>query len=331
MPLLSEIAADPSWLPHHVDMQAQRLHFLRVEPESYTQSGFLADRKAEGAGDAASVGFGELAELSVETGPLHFIFHTAFCRSTLLARALNIPGVSFGLSEPGIFASLTNAGQAGAPLIAPVMRLMARARPGGEVVFAKPTNHSNRLIPALLHAVPEARAVLMTNPLDTFLRSVARKGMMGRRWGRNLFLEMQSYAGMDFGMDPRESFAMSDMQAAGLAWFLNQNYFAALLAGPDGTRLKVLDGDVFNTARSQTIAATLEFAGQPIASEQAEAAAASGVFAVHSKRGGAFDGAEEAAAIADDKLSEEIGQVSEWVSMIAGQMPHQIPLKQTLF
>jgi hypothetical protein len=206
---------------------------------------------------------------------------------------------------------------------------LARRRPGDEVVFAKPTNHSNRLIPALLHAMPEARAVLMTNPLDTFLRSVARKGMMGRRWGRNLFLEMQSYAGMDFGMDPRESFAMSDMQAAGLAWFLNQNYFAALLTGPDGARLKVLDGDVFNTARAQTLEAMLEFAGRPITVEQAEAAASSSVFSSHSKRGGTFDEAEEAAA--DAMLNEEIAQVSEWVSMIAQQLPHPIPVKQTLF
>lgn len=329
MPSLSDIASDPAWLPHHVDMQARRVAFLRIDPQSYAQPGFLADRQPASPDEAASVGFDELAGLKIETGPLHFIFHTAFCRSTLLARALNIPGASFGLSEPGIFASLTNAGPAGAQWIAPMMQLMARAHQGHEVVFAKPTNHSNRLIPALLHAAPDARAVLMTNPLDSFLRSVARKGMMGRRWGRQLFLEMQSYAGIDFGMDPRETFAMSDMQAAGLAWLLNQNYFAALLAGRDGSRLRVLDGDAFNAERARTIAATLDFVGHPIQPEQSEAAATAPVFSSHSKRGGTFDAAEDAAS--DPRLSEEIGQVGEWVNLIAGQLPHPIPLKQTLF
>ena len=108
-------------------------------------------------------------------------------------------------------------------------------------MVVKPTNHANALIPAILTALPQARAVLMTNPLPSFLAAVIRKGMMGRRWGRLLHLEMQSYAGMELGMDGREQFAMTDLQAAALAWFLAQRWFA-LQQQRFGERLAVLDG-----------------------------------------------------------------------------------------
>ena len=74
----------------------------------------------------------------------------------------------------------------------------------------------------------------MTNPLPAFLAAVVRKGMMGRRWGRQLYLELMSYAGMDLGMDGREQYLMTDLQATALAWFLNQR-FLALLASNLGT------------------------------------------------------------------------------------------------
>jgi hypothetical protein len=120
-------------------------------------------------------------------------------------RAVERPGISTGLSEPGIIASLAGAGPAGQAALAPVAALLARPWATGEAVFIKPTNHANMLAPALMRALPQARAVLMTNPLPSFLAAVVRKGMMGRRWGRQLYLEMMSYAGMDLGLDGQDS------------------------------------------------------------------------------------------------------------------------------
>ncbi|MBX7531825.1 hypothetical protein K3165_02670 [Qipengyuania sp. 1XM1-15A] len=326
------IENDPCWLPHRIDVPARQLEFIRVERDELSAQGFLADREP-GAEGRALAPWDEVIAMKPESGKLHFIFHTAFCRSTLLVRALDAPGTSVGLNEPGIIASMVNAGDAARPLIGPILALLARPHAAGEAVFVKPTNHANMLMPALLQARPEARAVLMTNDLPVFLRSVARKGLMGRRWGRQLFLEMQGYAGMDFGMDARENFAMSDMQAAGLAWFLAKRWFALHLGGQvqgvSGERMRVLDGDRFDAAREQTIASVFNFAGIEAPDGLAHSLASGPVFSQHSKLGGSFE--EKAPAEEDAKLTEEIEQVGQWVGMIAQQAGLQVPLKQTLF
>ena len=326
------IASDPCWLPHRIDVPARMVEFIRVERDQLSAQGFLAEREP-GPEGRALVSWDEVIAMKPESGQLHFIFHTAFCRSTLLVRALDAPGVSVGLNEPGIIASMVNAGDAARALIAPILTLLARPHTAGEAVFVKPTNHANMLMPALLQALPDARAVLMTNDLPVFLRSVARKGLMGRRWGRQLFLEMQGYAGMDFGMDARENFAMSDMQAAGLAWFLAQRWFALHLGGQvqgvSSDRLRVLDGDRFDVDREQAIASVLDLAGIGTPDGLAHSLATGPVFSQHSKLGGSF--AEKATAEEDAKLTEEIEQVGQWIGMIAQQAGLQVPLRQTLF
>nr|WP_298925934.1 hypothetical protein [uncultured Erythrobacter sp.] len=332
MTSLADIAANPNWLPHRVDWSARQVEFLKINDGQLTKPGFLADHQPEAASAKAIVSVDDVLAMNVETGPLHFIFHTAFCRSTLLSKALNIEGVSAGLSEPGIFANLSGAGDQAGPLVEPIMRLLSRKRGDAQAVFVKPTNHSNRLIPQLLQSCGDARAILMSNPLETFLESVARKGMHGRRWARNLLLEMQSYAGMDFGMDERELFCMSDMQAAGLAWFLNQNYFHALASSAFGPRLRVLDGDIFNTQRAVTIGSVLKFASVEHSDQHIADAVSGPTFASHSKLGGGFDGDKGPTnAALPDATSEEIAQVAQWIGMIIQQTGQPLPLNQTLF
>ncbi len=326
----SAIAADPAWLPHRIDTATRQVEFIRVERDSLADRGFLAERDPGPTGRVL-LSWDEVAAMRPANGPLHFVFHTAFCRSTLLVRVLDLPGVAAGLNEPGIIASMVNAGAKAAMLHKPLLDLLSRPHAPGETIFVKSTNHANSLMPALLTARPDARAVLMTNALPAFLNSVARKGMMGRRWGRQLFLEIQGYAGMDFGMDGRESFAMTDLQAAGLAWFLAQRWFHAHLNGgvtgvsPD--RLRVLDSDRFIGQREAMLRALLEFTGVDRARDNAARMAKSAVFGSHAKTGGAFTEAAEAPEAA---YTEEIDQVGQWIAMIAEQAGIAVPVAHSL-
>ncbi|MDE1467271.1 hypothetical protein [Aurantiacibacter sp. D1-12] len=324
----AHIAADPAWLPHSLDMADGKMLFVKVSREVFTQSGFLADVKPDGADGAEWVPFDQVRAMTPATGPVHFIFHTAFCRSTLLARAMNIAGVSLGMAEPGILAQLAGAGDAAKDLVKPVCNLLSRPWGEGEAVFVKPTNHANMLLPALLSARPDAKAVLMTNPLTSFLKSVDKRALMGRRWGRQLYLEVMGYAGMDLGMDAREQFSMTDLQAAGLAWFLSQRFYTMLLASAEGERLRVLDGDRFALDRADTVEAVLELAGLVYDPQAVEAVVDGPLFLKHAKLGGDFSEEEVAMAPA---LEQEIGQVQQWLGMIAEQAGIEIPARHSLF
>lgn len=322
------IAADPRWLPHTLDLAGRRMLFVRIGPAVLTASGFLADVKPEEAEGARWITLEEVRAMQAEPGALHFIFHTAFCRSTLLARAMNVPGVSVGMAEPGILTQLAGAGQAARDLVGPVCDLLARPWGQNEAVFVKPTNHANMLLPVLLSARPDATAILMTNPLPTFLRSVDRRAIMGRRWGRQLYLEVMGYAGMDFGMDAREQFSMTDLQAAGLAWFLSQRMYTQMLAGPDGERLRTLNGDRFAVDKANTVEAVLGLAELDYDPVEVKAIVDGPLLRSHAKLGGAFIGdAPQGSA----SLDQEIEQVGQWIGMIAQQAGITVPMRQTLF
>lgn len=326
---IAKIERDPRWLPHALDLSGKRMQFVKVPRETLSQPPFLADFAPPTAQNEVWLSFAEVEAMEPETGPLHFIFHTAFCRSTLLVRALEIEGTSAGLAEPGIIARLAGAGEAARSLVKPVCDLLSRPWGEGEAVFVKPTNHANTLIPALLAARPEASAVLMTNDLAPFLRSVARRGLMGRRWGRQLYLELMGYAGMDLGMDAREQFSMTDLQAASVGWFLSQRWFARLASGPEGQRLRVLDGDRFDADREKTLAAVFGLAGLSVSGATIAAVTAGPRFASHAKLGGSFADAEGEGTSAI--VAEEIEQMRQWTGMIAQQAGLQVPLRQTLF
>ncbi|EAQ30541.1 hypothetical protein NAP1_07175 [Erythrobacter sp. NAP1] len=327
-----QILSDSRWLPHALDPATGAITFIKLERERLSASRFLADVGGEEGRDVASVPLAEMAQAQIAQGPLHFIFHTAFCRSTLLARALEQPGISAGLSEPGIIASLVNAGPQAKPAIAPVMALLSRSWSEGEAVFVKPTNHANAIAPALMEAVPGAKAVVMTNPLPAFLAAVVRKGMLGRRWARQLYLEMMGYAGMDLGMDGREQFSMTDLQAGALAWFLNQRFMHGM-ASRFGDRVRTLDGDRFGEEPAETLAAIGAFTGVPITQQKAEAIASGPVFASDAKTGEdyATKAARDAKATSSAVVEDEIAKLEEWIAMIAGQAGLTVPIKQTLF
>ena len=326
------LTRDPHWLPHRIDPAAGTVEFAKLGRGALAGPGFLADIASDPSLARQAVPIAELARLDGGAGPVHFIFHTAFCRSTLLVRALEQPGIAAGLSEPGVIASLVNAGAAGEALVEPIANLLARPWQDGETVFVKPTNHANRLLPSLMDAVPGAKAILMTNPLPSFLAAVIRKGMMGRRWARQLYLELMGYAPLDLGMDGREQFAMTDLQAGALAWFLNQRYFDAV-ARKYGDRVRVLDGDRFDAERAKTLAAIGSFTGARIDDAKAAEIAQGPIFTRDAKTGSDFSekSARDSVATSSAVVEDEIAKVETWIAQIAGQAGLQVPSRQTLF
>lgn len=283
---------------------------------------FLADEYLRNAGAAdAWVGVDALKARPADASFAHYIFHSAFSCSTLLARALDVPGVSIALREPQILnelAALRRNGAEDEDLLRCIARLLARPFGPGEAVVVKPSNVVNNLAAPLMQLDSRTRAIFMYAPLPRFLHSVARKGMWGRIWARRLFAVMRRDAGADFGFSDAELFEQTDLQIAALGWLQQHAHFMSLLSRFPG-RILTLDSETFLAAKERCLVAINDhfaLGGRP---EEWAAVAGSSVFSTHSKELGR-DFLETDGVLPADKATafdEEINMLVSWVESVA--------------
>lgn len=329
---LAAMAADARWIPHRYDRQTGRVQFLRLDAPAMRKLTFLADAEPADSAAQAWVPARDLAALRPQAGRLHFVFHTAFCRSTLLARALDLPGVSFGLSEPAILNDLAMGGREAGSLVAPVLALLARPVAGAPVTVVKPSNVANALLPAVLQLRADARVLLLSGTLSAFLRSVHKKGLMGRRWARRLHAHVMTYAPVDLGMAEGELFELTDLQVAGLAWFLQQRHFALVMRAQSGDRLRTLDADALVADRARTLGAVASHFGLGASPGAITAVANGPVFQRHAKLGTDFAAtmAEEDVAAHSSVVDEEVAMVATWIDAIIANTGLILPARRAL-
>lgn len=325
-PSPADIAADPDWLPHSFNADGAELTFVRVQRAERDALMFLSDEHFTGRFAKATLPAAAIAAEAerVTPAPLHFIFHTAFCSSTLMIRALDIPGTSLGLKEPDVLINLANRlvhsdDPANRDRLRLVLRLLARPYGGQEKVIVKPTNFANRLLLPALEMLAEARAVLLFSDLPTLLRSLVKRGIWGRIWARKLYRSAAAWAPIDTGFDAGEIFELTDLQVAGLAWLMQVRQFD-LAARQLGNRVMVIDSADFLAAPAATLQATGDLFSLGIDGAQAELIAAGPVFSRHSKFSQRDYSVEAREAEHDAALAahgEEIAIVVKWVEAVA--------------
>ena len=208
-------------------------------------------------------------------------------------------------------------------------RLLSRRFAPSEAVIAKPSNIINPLAALLMALRPQARAVFLYAPLETFLISVANKGMHCRIWGRQL-LEGYIRDGVVacLGFTPEDYFLQSDLQVAAIGWLAQQHLFQQLLARVGPQRLMSLDGDAMFTDPAGTIAAVGGHYGLKIDRQTAAQIAQGPAFSRHSKSGAAYSADTRAADYAQVRAAHgaEIDMVVTWAKAVAEAA--ELPLSQ---
>jgi hypothetical protein len=258
---------------------------------------------------------------ALPSAPLHFIIHSAFCCSTVLARAFDAEGAAMGLKEPMFFNDMAGWQMRGAEparlqtVLRDGLRLLARPFGAGEAVIAKPSNIVNGLVPAMLGLRTEARALLLEAPLRDFLNSIARKGMWGRLWARDLVLK-QLRAGLHpFGFKPDDYFGQTDLQVAAMGWLAQHALFARLASDLPG-RVATLDSVHLMAAPEPAMTALSGLFGVAL---DVPAVVAGPAFTRHSKFGNDFGAAERMAEQeqAAPVHADEIDKVAAWAEAVA--------------
>lgn len=246
------ILTDPGCFPAALDRRQGRFRFCRADRAGLSAAPFL---DARFSGDHPAAGSLPLHELRVAEPPQPpgFLFHTAFCCSTLIARCLDREGACLALKEPGLLMDLANALRM-APDAAARARvreatraglcLLARPPVAGERVLMKPANAAAGLHGAMLELMPGSRGVLLFSDLRAFLTSILKKGEAGRAFVRTLY-NIFSLDGTGLSRIPsRQAMGFTDLQVAGLVWRHQMETHAALLQA-HGERLMVLDCEDF--------------------------------------------------------------------------------------
>ena len=316
---------DAEWLAHRYIESEDRVRFVRVVRARHGEVPFLTDDCLGELGPGHELPAAQcLAQAA--PWPLHFLFHSAFCGSTMLVRGLDRPGLAMGLSEPVILNDVVGFRRRGAAPAAVARaadlatRLLARPFDPGEAVVVKPSNVLNPLAELLLALRAEARAVFLYAPLETFLISVARKGLGCRLWAREL---AEGYLAEGFlaplGLSPAELFRQTDLQVAAAGWLAQHLHFARLAEKLGPARLRPLDAERMTADAAATVAAVGGHFGLKLAAAEVEEMAAGPAFTRHSKSGEAYSAAARSTdyAAAREAYGEEIDVVLAWATKLA--------------
>lgn len=336
-PRVRRIAGDPSWLAHRYDPVSDKVHFVRVTREDHRAATFLTDEYVKGRDRPEVIARPAAHAAAGAPAPIHFIFHSAYCCSTLLARALDIPGVAMGLKEPVILNDLSGWKHRGgspariAEVLDSAMSLLARPFAPGEAAIVKPSNLINPFAPTMLAMRPEARALLLYAPLRLYLGSIARKGMWGRLWVRDLFVKIGRDGLTDYGFSAEDVFRQTDLQIAAIGWLAQHRLFARL-AEQHPERVRTLDSEVLLARPAESLAALSALYGLGLDAPKIAAIAGGDAFTRHSKGGGDFDRAARQAEQRDAAVvhAEEVDKVAIWAETVAASAGQSLILPAPL-
>ncbi|MBS0502282.1 MAG: hypothetical protein JSS55_00480 [Proteobacteria bacterium] len=317
---IETILRDPEWLAHRYVESKDAVQFVKLPRSGHAAAAFVTDEHLPAGLPRVEIGRREALETEPPPAPLHFIFHSAFCCSTLVARAFDQPGLSTALKEPPILNDLVGwrrrgaAGRDVAEVMDSALTLLARPFEPGEAVIVKPSNIVSGLIPLLMALRPGAKALLLHAPLPIFLTSVAKKGLDGRLWVRELLGGFRKDGlTLRLGFDDDQLFGQTDLQIAAAGWLAQQALFADLIAKL-GPRVRGLDSESLLDRPHEAMAALANLYGL-----SEDGLDVDGAFARNSKNGEAFSRIERQAeyAKAGAVHHDEIDKVAAWAAAVA--------------
>jgi hypothetical protein len=336
------VAGDATWFPADLNTHGTALTFFRTDRRTVEALGALGKSRW----DTSKLPSVEVPLSSLEPfcdGPapaLNFIWHTAYCCSTLLSQLLDRPGRSLSLREPNILLDLAHAKRLGQfarqgtqrlPDI--VFRLLARPFEGRESVTVKPATSANFLVGDAA-SLTRGKSLLLYSDLQSFLISIALDGEVRRAAQRKTFYVILGDGNEQQRWNPRLLAEMSDLQLAALVWHMQVAEFhrsCAPLAADD--RLASLDCDVLLAAPQTALAKIDEFFGLGLGTAHIAEVTSGPLLRRHAKSPDkAFTTADRMRLHKDisPRLREDVDAIAAWSYEVCRTTPRGLPLPNPL-
>ena len=267
---LYDLFASPEWHPFYIDLQRQTLSFARLSREAYLESLFLGTEFVRGHGDDLyevrldDVFLAAAAAQSV-TKPIHYVLHTAFCCSTLLARYFELLPDCFVMKEPQLLAELgmpnTRCASQWPDLFCLTIRLLSRTYHAQQHPVIKANVPTNVLGRELLKQDSKATIIFLINPLRDFLlaalKSRRRRGQI-RYWNHYTAMQVSHRIPELATVDPDD---LSDAEAIAYWWLVNRFICNDLWESEYCSRVLVVDGTELAEAPGNTLPGIMAHCG----------------------------------------------------------------------
>ncbi len=312
------------------------MHFVNADRAVRRKAPFLTDEFLPTANEPVVVRRVDALAANKGSHRIGFIFHSAYCCSTLLANAYDRPGAAVGIKEPTILNDLVGWRlRGGAPdkigaILRDALDLLARPFEAGETAIIKPSNVVNGLARAMISARPEAGVLLIYAPLKTYVTSIANKGLRGRLWVRELLTKQLKEGLINFGFSSEELFNQSDLQVAALGWLAQHRLFTKI-ADSWPARVRTVSSEALLANPRDALAALDKLFG--VASDSAARdEVIDTVFRRHAKSGESFTSENRTSdqRNALEVHGEEISLVYDWAKLVADQAAIKFDLPNPL-
>jgi hypothetical protein len=266
--------------------------FLSLDRETLHRSSFLDQRIATDAANFTEVPIAALLDRHVgddANRPAGFIFHTAFCCSTLLARSLDLPGRSLVLREPATLLQLadlkrglTASARGVAELLPPTLALLARPFDARERLIIKPTNLATNMAPELFAANADSRALVLHDGLEPFLLAVLKRPRESERGiGQFLHRLLADPAGQTWANNHLPPRGLAERAA--LAWSLQIRALKTWLATENPDRVRLFATNELLARPAEALVAGATWLGMELTTREAEAIARGPLWMRHAK------------------------------------------------
>jgi len=255
--------------PVHLDLQRRSLGFARIPRATYRKAGFLVPGAADLGKRIYTFNLDDIALSNgiarIEGVRTNYIFISAFCCSTLLARYFDLMPRCLVLREPGLLGQLAIARNRPGLGVPPMaweqewrewaalgVSLLTRSFDSRDTVIVKAADVCNNLCDVLLSRDPRSRAVLLSVPLRTFILSVLKSDSR-RLWMRARARFWHAESRRDSAIPKVEPDRLDDARRSAFLWMATQALWNPIRRGPSASRVLEVSGDQVANAPRETM------------------------------------------------------------------------------
>jgi hypothetical protein len=338
----TDIIADAAWFPENFDARRNELLFVSTSRGELAEQTFLDGRWDRSEARHARLDASAIIDKGIsESQPVvGIIWHTAFCCSTLLAKALDRPGSNLSLCEPQILVDIANARRTkilSDPQVSAIaqttLNLLSRPFSPGESVIVKPSPAANSLLRNITSQTAGPMLCLFSD-CKSFLISIAKLGEDGRKYVRRLFLTLLADGHVQAQWPPAKLLAISDLELAAIVWHMQMAEFHRNWSKFAERRIASLDCDALLGSPAEVLHRAGQFFSLGIAEPELLERARGPLFRRNAKTGeeswNAVRRRDEHARVAQE-MACDLDQIVAESYQICSTTPRDYPLPNPLF